>query len=456
MEGDTAADPIIDGGAAALTRGALSWALLNQILHRSSEAGLSEGFFRYYFLSMPLTHPYPVDKVLDGHGYTPPIECNEIQSPEQLSWGFTRFVYDAMLFWGDFRQAYRDLRSLSLDEITALFAARRVDCEFLLRRGGIQQPQSIPRDDRYLISEMACKTYGEAAKLEDVEHVRLAVDAFRELRAEGQKVTRGVLRQRTQVLAVRNGQTSLFELMYEGAGEDDEVRDESEVVALYSGQRDAFERARASAIENTRVYLSVCNDLDVYVATSMRTRNDFREMAMTCERIFEASELQKYNLRYFDPTLSATEHHEDKGLIECLMVKTSKVLLYFAQHRESLGKVSEYAMALTLGKPVIVLCPDDERGRELYRFYRDAHPLMRLIHFDTGIVNGAMVTHKVQDAIELLARYFSGTMEYDLARKPGTDRYHLLKERTTGTTVRIITDDRLLTETFWNNWHGIN
>ncbi len=81
---------------------------------------------------------------------------------------------------------------------------------------------------------------------------------------------------------------------------------------------------------------------------------------------------------------------------------------------------------------------------------------MRLIHFDTGIVNGAMVTNKVKDAIDLLARYFGGTMEYDLARKPGTDRYYLLKERITGTTIRIITADRLLRETFWNNWHGIN
>ena len=112
-------------------------------------------------------------------------------------------------------------------------------------------------------------------------------------------------------------------------------------------------------------------------------------------------------------------------------------------------------MALSLGKPVIVLCPDDGRGRELYLFYRDAHPLMRLIELERGIVNGAMVTHKVSDVISLLERIFSNKMEYDLALKPGTDAYYLLKERLTGTTVRVITDDRLLTETFWNNWHGI-
>ncbi len=97
----------------------------------------------------------------------------------------------------------------------------------------------------------------------------------------------------------------------------------------------------------------------------MRTRQDFRDMAVTCDQIFGSQALRKYNLRFFDPTLSASDHHEDKGLIECLMVKTAKVILYFAQHKESLGKVSEYAMGLSLGKPVIILCPSDARGKEI-------------------------------------------------------------------------------------------
>jgi len=281
-----------------------------------------------------------------------------------------------------------------------------------------------------------------------------ARQAFRALKAAGHQVTPSRLKEETREMAEGQGQLALFELMYEEAP--DAIDDEASVLALYDGQWKAFSKARADALENTRIYLSACNDLDVYVATSMRTRGDFREMATTCDRIFSASELAPYNIRYFDPTLSAAQHHEDKGLIECLMVKTAKLLLYFAQHRESLGKVSEYAMALSQGKPVIVLCPEDARGRELYKFYRDAHPLMRLVHFDTGIVNGAMITHNVDVAIELLARFLSARMEYDLDRKPGTERYYLLKERLTGSTVRIVTDDRLLTETFWNNWQGIS
>ena len=68
------------------------------------------------------------------------------------------------------------------------------------------------------------------------------------------------------------------------------------------------------------------HDLDVYVATSMRRREDFRKMATTCQQIFHDDRVKGLELRYFDPTLSAAAGHEDKGLIECLMVKCAKAL----------------------------------------------------------------------------------------------------------------------------------
>ena len=76
--------------------------------------------------------------------------------------------------------------------------------------------------------------------------------------------------------------------------------------------------ARNAALDNTRYYLSMLGDLDVYVATSMRSRQDFRNMAETCERIFSDSRLKEMNLRYFDPTLSAAGGHEDKALSSAL------------------------------------------------------------------------------------------------------------------------------------------
>ena len=89
------------GGVAALEseEGGLSWARLNQILHRCSQAGVSEGCFRYYFLETPVLHPYPVGQVFGREPYVPPAAA-AVVSVQQFEWGLRRFVYDAMLWWG--------------------------------------------------------------------------------------------------------------------------------------------------------------------------------------------------------------------------------------------------------------------------------------------------------------------------------------------------------------------
>jgi excisionase family DNA binding protein len=114
----------------------------------------------------------------------------------------------------------------------------------------------------------------------------------------------------------------------------------TELEEKYERVAERFFEARGKALTNTEYYLSMVNDLDVYVATSMRTREDFRHMASVCEKIFSDEQLKALNLRYFDPTLSAAAGHEDKGLIECLMVKCAKppggaVLL----QRETIGQI---------------------------------------------------------------------------------------------------------------------
>ena len=144
-----------------------------------------------------------------------------------------------------------------------------------------------------------------------------------------------------------------------------------------------------------------------------------------------AQRLKSLNLRYFDPTLSAAQGHEDKGLIECLMVKCAKAFVYCAGERESYGKDAEAAMALSLGKPVIFYCNQERRRR----FYWDVHPLSRLIEFETGVAVGAMVTDSVSDVSDLLRRMFENKMEYRLEHsKPGHLR---LLGSTTGSVVRL-------------------
>ena len=330
--------------------------------------------------------------------------------------------------------------------IGRFFCAKRFDTDLLKRRGLALELSPIAKDDRYLISEMACKSYGDSrqtsSELKDV-----LLETFR----NHAKHVGGLVKIRNLLegkipddLTVRQHEFlfSADDVLEETVGTEEEIEAKYEIVA------EKFFKARESALKNTRFYLSMVGDLDVYVATSMRNRQDFRNMATVCEEIFENDKLKDLGLRYFDPTLSAAAGHEDKGLIECLMVKCAKVLVYCAGERESHGKDAEAAMALSLGKPVIFYCDQEQKGR----FYREVHPLSRLIEFETGIAVGAMVTDSLKEVSDLLYRIFENKMEYILEQpKPG---YLRLKESLTGSVVRLQTNDEMLSETFWNYYHN--
>jgi hypothetical protein len=226
-----------------------------------------------------------------------------------------------------------------------------------------------------------------------------------------------------------------------------EIHNEDEIASAIDSISTKFHAARAKALLNTKLYLSMVADLDIYVATSMRKREDFRAMAEFCDTIFRDPKLKDLKLRYFDPTRSAAIGHEDKGLIECLMVKCAKALVYNAGTSDSFGKAAEAAMALSLGKPVIFYCDQDTR----LKIYRDIHPLTRLITFENGVAVGAIVTDNQLHVTELLSRIFRNEMELELTKKK--DHYFLLTEKLTDSTIRLQTDDLLLRETFWNYYN---
>lgn len=317
------------------------------------------------------------------------------------------------------------------------------DTPKIIKRGIALPLIPIQKDDRYLISEMACKSYGSNPETTS-ELNKALINAWKDHKAHGGG--RVKIRELLDGSYIGKEYADSYQQLLFSADEllDDDIRNEKDIETKYAQIAKSFFGAREAALKNTEYYLSMVNDLDVYVATSMRTRDDFRKMADTCEKIFSDEQLKKFNLRYFDPTLSADDGHEDKGLIECLMVKTAKVLVYSASQKESYGKDAEAAMALSLGKPVIFFCDEETRKN----FYRDVHPLSRLIHFETGVAVGAMVTDSIDNIIELLYRIFSNNMEYDLDQpKPG---YLRLKERLTKSVIRLQTNNDLLRETFWN------
>lgn len=418
---------------------------LNQLLVLAHEAPISDGFYRYYWLTTPDRHPYNVGALPGFDGSW--LRSSAIESLAHLKWGLYRLYTDALLYFGNIRTGFRGLRAMSFDELNSLFRAKRIDTDMIKSRGPALPLKSIAKDDRYLVAEVACKSYGDGSEGSgDLSKALLA--AYREYTQSGGKnpSVRNLLEEKFVPNEYAERQREF--LFSADDVLDEEVESEEELERKYDRIAKKFVEARQGALDNTRYYLSMVSDLDVYVATSMRSRRDFREMADACEAIFGDSRLRNLNLRFFDPTLSAASSHEDKGLIECLMVKCAKVLVYCAGERESYGKDAEAAMALSLGKPVIFYCDEESRGR----FYREVHPLSRLIEFETGIAVGAMVTDNLEEVSELLFRIFENKMEYQLDQpKRG---YLQLKEVLTDSVVRLQTSDTLLAETFWNHYHN--
>lgn len=426
----------------------LNVTVFNQLLHLNHEAGVSRGFFKYYFLDDTVKHCYSVDKVLNPH---PSIDSTKVSNIKQLDWGLRRLFIDGLLFFGNIRTGFRELRSKNYEDLVQYFEKKRCDSKEMVTRSSTISFKDIPVDDRYLISEIACKAYAAPEK----DSMRLVestlINAFKQ--RGGKKIKIKALFDDDSVLAKEDPQTQMMlnfateEFLEDLVENEEDIRDKVNQIVK------RFEPAREKALENTRLFLSLVNELDIYIATSMRKRDDFRNMARDSKTILERDEMKRFNIRYFDPTLSAASGHEDKGLIECLMVKCCKMLLYFAGEKDSFGKDAEISMAMSLGKPVIILCPEGDIGEQREKFFRDIHPLSRLIEFETGVACGALVTQRTDIAGQLIERIFDNKMEYDLINDG--QYYFKLKERLTGSIVRLQTNDLLIRETFWNYYHNV-
>lgn len=436
-------DPIIIERLLQLEIDPLTKVQLNQLLGLAHEIGVSDAFFSYYWTGdVPTT--YDPKKLSEYEISYKTVEA--IISIDHLIWGLRRIYTDALLLCGNVRKYFRSYGQADYKSLTEFVSSVQFDTEAVKRRGPSLPLINIPRDDRYLISEMACKSYGETPKrasdlkaaLIDAysDHVRLGGGPVRiKDLLNGAYVKEKYLNQEQMVF-------SADEML------DSVIGSEGDIEIHYQAVAEKFTKARDAALENTKKYLSLVNDLDVYVATSMRTRENFRRMADDCEKIFADARLRDLHLRYFDPTMSAAEGHQDKGIIECLMVKCSKVLIYCAGEKESYGKDAEASMALSLGKPVIFLCESEGKAK----FYREVHPLSRLIDFDTGVSVGAMVVGRIEDACKLLSRIFRNEMMYRFEQpKPG---YLTLQEEISGSVVRLQSSDKLLTEAFWNYYRS--
>lgn len=435
----------------------LNYTQLNQLFVISELNGISKDFFKYYWTSASEHHPYKVIKV---EGFDDNfITTDEIISVDHLKWGLYRVYIDSLLYFGNITLGFYQLSHMNEKALNAFFHSKRFDTHHFTNRGEMMKPKSILIDDRYLISEMACKNY-EADFESEANLVRYLTEQYRIAKAKGaKKISVKNLLKKNYLNEDDKDNTkfknpTLFDIATSEIKEI-EIESEEDIIKVVEPIAKRFVGARKTALDNTHYYLSIITDLDIYVATSMRSKQHFDDMAKTCSEIFEHFDLQNYHLRYFDPTLSAAKSHEDKGLIECLMVRSAKILVYTSGETDSYGKDAEAAMALSSGKPVIFYCPPKADGDDTrYRIAKYIHPLTKLIDFKSGVANGAIIVKTVNDVVSILKRLINNDMEYSLQKKksdkPENDGYFILIEKTSGSDVRIQSNDSILTKSFWN------
>lgn len=417
----------------------LSKVQLDQLLILHQQKNVSDDFFRYYWLEKPQAPLYEVEEPTFEFG----SRC--IASVEQLKWGFKRIFIDCLLMFGNIQRGYDVLSRFTGEQLTQQFEKFKINTKQIKERGRTLGFEAIDKEDRYLISEMACKTFATTKNQE--EFVQFVVDSYKNAIAQGVK--------RPLFKDILSGEYNSKKPEAVQLGFFQDNKNTSEVGSVKEAEEKArdlanrFWAAHQKALSNTDRYLSLCNDLDVYVATSMRIKKNFIEMADFCENVFAMLKNRGLTLRYFDPTISAAESHEDKGLIECLMVKSARILVYSSGDRDSYGKDAEAAMALSLGKPTIFYCPEENNKN---KFFRDVHPLSRLVNFQTGVAGGVVVCTTPSEVADILERIVENRMRYDLVQKENSPGYYLLKEHFTKSVVRVQTNDTLLSTAFWNHY----
>lgn len=234
------------------------------------------------------------------------------------------------------------------------------------------------------------------------------------------------------------------------------------------------EKLKEIGKRNQEHYLRNIESIDVYVATSMRNDEEYIDMYNFVSKTFDDSNIKTLNLRYFDPTLCYCDSRIDKGIIECLLVRSSKVTIYCAQEGDTFGKDSELAATMAQGKPVIVYVPvakitdtdiavesDEEKRLQLLaskkqrlevraKTFKDFHPLGLQIGLYDGVARGVIVVRSPEECASILHKILTNSLEVKISYE---QHGLVLREKETDSVLRVMTGWGVLATCFWNQFN---
>lgn len=415
----------------------------------------SGGFIDYEYFNRILIscHLGPVDRSIFERYF--PLGIN---SAEKISEGVLKFVKDALLHFGSFHQAFSRIKADAklLPAVEQSFGSE------------MRAPFSLSSPLR--VNELAFLGYvsGELPNRMTNAHKTFmqVIDSLKDVQPTAENI--------------RNAATAAGVDLDKSLGEINEglkTRGKTQVtIDEFVNSKKLIEqeiatfvqevkRCRLAGIRNQEQYINSAAEMDVYVATSMRDDRDYREMHAFVDDVFTKRDIARLNLRYFDPTQAYCPNKYDKGLVECLMIRCAKVTIYCAQKQDTMGKDSELAITLGLGKPVIVYVPrgeSDEDKKEYdkrARTFADVHPLSLQVDQKTGNSNGIIVVRDAQECADVLYALAKNKLKVEAERRTETDPLSgesstcwVLREAITPqrSVIRVATGWRHLRTAFWS------
>ena len=115
----------------------LSKVQFDQLLSLQHLKCMSDDFFRFYWLHMPSKHFYRIGKIALKE------ESAEIESIDQLKWGFNRLFIDCLFVFGNIQRGYEELCDKTKEEIEQVFQPYIFNTEQIKKRGNTLHFENI-------------------------------------------------------------------------------------------------------------------------------------------------------------------------------------------------------------------------------------------------------------------------------------------------------------------------
>lgn len=410
---------------------------MNIILSTWRQPPVNERFFNYYF-------------------------GLRIESASGLLGGLRHFIQDALWHFGDIRRAFAVLSQM--DDIVGYIKKHQFNVEEFRARLPWGVVEDIPPEDRGFLGYVSGRRpFQEHEALTITEKILQELDKNRSdyeglpSAAVQKKLLERTSKADIDKMTAVNKITSLedldlFSLSALKANVDAVEKIKQKVWETIAKVREL----KAIGERNQVHYLRNIEMIDVYVATSMRDDRDYVDMSRFVVDVFKDADVAPLNLRYFDPTLCYCDSRIDKGIIECLLVRTAKVTIYCAQEGDTFGKDSELAATLCQGKPVIVYVPTDEsnpaRNASLdarAKIFQEFHPLGLQVGLHDGVARGVIVVRTPAQCSRILKKLLTNSLEVDVKfEQHGV----VLREKETGSVLRVMTGWGELAHSFWSNF----